>query len=140
MKIDRHKYEVHEKLIAELETRFNCNYLFWATNIGEYDDDDNRPCYIFYSKNPDIKLGHTNYFKVYLDGKCLYVSKADPKSTYFGVIIDDTFHFSRYRHDFLELPNGGFIDGGQSYTRSTVCGEIVGFTLKELAKKVYNYG
>lgn len=139
MKINRHKHEVSENLISSLERQFKGKYLFWATNVGSSNNDDNKPYYLFYSPNPDVELGHTNFFKAYLvDGVNVYVSKADPDSKYIGAIIDDTFHFSRYRHDFQTV-GSGFIDGGQAYLRSDLDCEFEQFSLKELAKVVYGY-
>ena len=87
----------------------------------ELDTAKNLPIDIFYRNIPHPQFGN-QYFGMYSDPftSRIMITNADSvEDLTFDCIVDDgKVYYSRYRRDFMESPNGLFIDGGREYTRT----------------------
>jgi hypothetical protein len=69
---------------------------------------------VFYEPNPNLELGHSNYFSVYRTSDGVYITKADHVETLLLNVYTDTdgnFIYPRFQHDFRGF-DGNHIDGG----------------------------
>ena len=60
------------------------------------------------------------YFGLYTQGGQTFICNADSVETLEFACLDSsngTYHYSQYRHDFREVEDGVFIDGGRAYSR-----------------------
>lgn len=113
----------HSIDVAKAEEMYNAEYLGYFAIKDKHGNWTESPVEIFYVKDPDYALGHTNYFALYyrnaLDtNNGVYISKGDSAFSDIinCIVCNDVVTFSRYRHDFRET-NVGFIDGGRDYIR-----------------------
>jgi hypothetical protein len=76
---------------------------------------------IFYRDTPHPRFGN-RYFGLLIDlhGSIVITGADNIEGQYVHTITDDEGreHYSRHRHDFVDLPNGLFIDGGRQYVRT----------------------
>lgn len=88
-----------------------------------------QPFAIFYQPNPNVSLGHSHYFGMFVESENMYITKGDSafEEGLTGVVADDgEIVISCYRHDYRTSTDGSvFIDGGRDYTRSSVGCEFV---------------
>jgi len=74
---------------------------------------------VFYQPNPDVDKGHSHLFGLATfvdDSTIIYNASYLDGHKFYGVRDGDTYLWSRYVHDFREVP-GGFLDGGFDYFR-----------------------
>lgn len=78
----------------------------------------------YYRETPHPKFGN-HYLGISVDDYGMrdrvVLSRGDHiEDKTFGMIRDDNgaFHYSSYVHDYVELSNGKFIDGGRDYIRT----------------------
>lgn len=83
-----------------------------------------QPYAIFYQPNPDVSLGHSHYFGMFVNNGKLYITKGDSafEEGLTGVVANDgEIVISCYRHDYrTSTDDSVFIDGGRDYIRSSV--------------------
>lgn len=117
--------------VAQIEKKYSSTY------IGDFclktrDGWSDTTAAIFYNPAPDVSLGHSHYFGIFVkyppfggyvaggDGE-LYITKGDSafSEPINGIIADDgEVIYSRYRHDFKTSTDGSVsIDGGRDYVR-----------------------
>jgi hypothetical protein len=88
---------------------------------------------VFYQPNPDITKGHKKLFGLYFsrDTATIYDASYLEGVLFTGVALDDdTFVWSRDRHDYREV-HGGAIDGGFDYLRVLGSPKTVRLQIKE---------
>lgn len=93
---------------------------------------NNVPCDIFYRSTPHPIHGN-RYFGIGLSHWGAFIMNADEIEEYvFSMVTDSSgnLHYSRYRHDFVSVDNGNFIDGGRSYVRSSSLYGLRNFKVK----------
>ena len=81
---------------------------FWA----------NKPAAIFYTEKAHPK--GSNYFALYFKGDSLMITDGLPSINnvvFQGLEAEGVVEYSRYRHDYREVKNGAFVDGGRDYFR-----------------------
>lgn len=81
----------------------------------------NEPVSIFYQPNPNITLGHSHYFGLFIRNGIRYITKGDNafSEPIVGIVgKDGEVVYSRYRWDFRALSDkSGCIDGGRDYLK-----------------------
>lgn len=92
----------------------------WAikTRSGAWSE---TPVDVFYQPNPDVSLGHTHYFGMFVRDEKLFITEASTafSSPIHGVLASDgEVIVSRYCHDFQQR-KGVMVDGGRDYIRSS---------------------
>jgi hypothetical protein len=81
---------------------------------------NNTPCDIFYRSSPHPEFGN-RYFAIGKRIHGAFITSADSiEDETFAMVKDPDGNlvYSRFRHDFIMLPNGNMIDGGRAYTRT----------------------
>jgi hypothetical protein len=76
------------------------------------------PAAIFYTEKAHPR--GSNYFALYFRGDSLMITNGLPsiKDVVFkGLEAEGVVEYSRYRHDYREVKNGAFVDGGRDYFR-----------------------
>lgn len=77
------------------------------------------PSAVFYQANPDIDKGHSHLFGFVMtlsDEAVVFDASYLDGHTFYGVKVGDEYVWSRYSHDFRDVP-GGALDGGFDYLR-----------------------
>ena len=88
------------------------------------------PVMVFYQPYPNLFLGHSHVFGAKVHDEDV-ISTMDIGNTldciWNGILDKETglTHISRFLHDFRQVFDGSFIDGGQAYTRSSGNYEIM---------------
>lgn len=80
---------------------------------------NNLPCDVFFRETPHPEFGN-RYFAIFAAKDGVRITDADCVEEYTFVCIPDlngNLHYSRYRHDFVDLDTGSFVDGGRAYVR-----------------------
>lgn len=126
MKINLDSLCFTPKQIAAIEKEFDAKYVCETCLKNSNGNWVNQPIAIFYQeklKQPE----HSHWFGLYWGGDTadtlMIVDASDVlKDSWSGVLDESTgeVYYSRYRHDFRELPGGGFIDGGKDYIRTSL--------------------
>lgn len=121
-------YHFAPENIPRIEGHYSAKYLgYWCIKLrsGAWSD---MPVDVFYQANPDVSLGHSHYFGLYIDQRTGGLMICDAKSAFsepiVGVVDNDVVYVSRYRHDYIKTPNGYVIDGGRDYTRTSMSKDI----------------
>jgi hypothetical protein len=114
--------------VAAIEKRYGGTYIgdfcLKTTNNGWSE----QPAAIFYQPNPNLSLGHTHYYGIFVrfislhsDEGELYITSGDSafSENIAGMIADDgEVIYSCYRHDYhTSTDKSVSIDGGRDYTR-----------------------
>lgn len=81
--------------------------------------------YYFYQFNPNLELGHTNFFKLFFRDDSIFIAKGDEilEKRFTALHADadqfpDKFMVSLYRWDYVDSPCGLYrVDGGSEYSR-----------------------
>ena len=130
---NRKPYFFTEQGIEEIESMRNATYMgYWCgkTKSGSWAE---RPLDVFYVEEPDTDKGHTNYFGLLLDPMSDQIMICDASSCFnqpmTGIVEDGVVYASRYRHDYVQTPSGGSIDGGRDYTKTSVPCNLVNITV-----------
>lgn len=110
----------NDKQIKRIEKSYNATYVC-ETCIKSHDEWVNFPCAIFYTEKAHPE--GSNYFAMYFnfDGDLTITNGITATEPFFGVQVDDTVIYSRYRHDYRTLGDVS-VDGGRDYLK--VCGNI----------------
>lgn len=69
---------------------------------------------VFYEPNPDVELGHSNYFAVYRTADGAFITNASHVETLILLVYADSdgdFIYARYQHDFRPFDDN-YVDGG----------------------------
>lgn len=126
---DRKPYFFTEKGIEQIESMRDATYIgYWCgrTKDGNWAE---KPLDVFYVEEPDTDKGHTNYFGLIVDSLTNEVMITDASSCFedpiTGIVEDGIVYVSRYRHDYVQTPSGGSIDGGRDYTRTSLSSDLV---------------
>lgn len=101
-----------------IEERMNAKFVCETCIKNQNGQWVNQPFCIFYTEQPHPQ--GSNYFAVYYD-RDMNVMICDgitaTEGEFQGVVgTDGIIYYSRYRHDFRNIP-GGFVDGGRDYLR-----------------------
>ena len=77
-----------------------------------------RPLDVFYQAEPDE--GFSNYFGLIIKDDKVLITNAEScfSNPMIGIVEDDTVYVSRFRHDYVQTPNGKIIDGGRDYVKT----------------------
>lgn len=119
MKLEtRNPYWFTSKGVEQIEETKNAKYMgYWC---GRTMDDNwaERPLDVFYQAEPDE--GFSNYFGLIIKDDKVLITNAETcfAEPMIGIVEDDTVYISRYRHDYVQTPNGKIIDGGRDYVKS----------------------
>ena len=109
--------------IELIEKKYDAKYVFETCIKNKSDHWYNFPVAIFYTeeKHPE----GSNYFAIYksCDG-WMIADGITAIEEFDGVKTSDGVYYSRYRHDYRNIP-GGFVDGGRDYLRWSGDGEVV---------------
>ena len=126
-------YHFSQEHIKKIETLYNAKYMgYWAMK----DVNSNWhpiPVDVFYTDNPDIEAGHTNYFGMYRYRGSVMITNAESAFSIpiIGVLTDDgEIIVSRYRHDHV-MKGDAFIDGGRDYNRYNPDFKLISVTVKD---------
>ena len=118
-----------EKGIEHIESMRDATYIGYWCGRTKYGDWAERPLDVFYQPDPDVDAGHTNYFGLILDPLSNKVMITDASSCFqdpiTGIVEEGIVYVSRYRHDYVQTPSGGSIDGGRDYTKTTLPSDLV---------------
>ena len=125
MELEKRKpYYFTQEGIERIEEMRDATYIgYWCgrTKDGIWAE---KPLDVFYVEEPDTDKGHTNYFGLLLNPFTDQVMICDASSCFSepmtGVVENDIVYVSRYRHDYVQTPSGGSIDGGRDYTKTSV--------------------
>lgn len=119
MKLEkRDPYWFTNKGVEQIEETRDAKYMgYWCGKINTGDWGE-RPLDVFYQAEPPE--GFSNYFGLIIkDDKVLITNAESCFSTpMIGIVEDDTVYVSRYRHDYVQTPNGKIIDGGRDYVKT----------------------
>lgn len=89
---------------------------------------------IFYRDTPHPKFGN-RYFGLRVSFRdTVLICNADPIEGQYVTTITDSEgreHYSRHRHDFVDLGGDGFIDGGRQYVRARTGAKIKTYVVKD---------
>lgn len=131
----RKPYYFTQEGIERIEEMRDATYMgYWCgkTKSGSWAE---RPLDVFYVPNPDTDKGHTHYFGLLLNGLTKDVMITDASSCFsepiVGLVENDIVYVSRYRHDYVNTPSGGSIDGGRDYTKTSVPVNLVNVTVNK---------
>jgi len=130
MELEKRKpYYFTEKGIEQIESMRDATYIgYWCgrTKDGIWAE---KPLDVFYVEEPDTDKGHTNYFGLLLNPTTDQVMICDASSCFkdpiTGIVEEGIVYVSRYRHDYVQTPSGGSIDGGRDYTKTTLPSDLV---------------
>lgn len=130
MELEKRKpYYFTEKGIEQIESMRDATYIgYWCgrTKDGSWAE---KPLDVFYVEEPDTDKGHTNYFGLLLNPTTDQVMICDASSCFkdpiTGIVEEGIVYVSRYRHDYVQTPSGGSIDGGRDYTKTTLPSDLV---------------
>ena len=90
---------------------------YWCgkTTTGNWGE---RPLDVFYQAEPDE--GFSNYFGLIIKDDKVLITNAEScfSNPMIGIVEDDTVYVSRFRHDYVQTPNGKIIDGGRDYVKT----------------------
>jgi hypothetical protein len=136
MELEKRKpYYFTQEGIERIEEMRDAVYMgFWCgkTKAGSWAE---RPLDVFYQPNPNVEAGHTHYFGLILNPLTKDVMITDASSCFAepitGLVENDIVYVSRYRHDYVQTPSGGSIDGGRDYTKTSVPVDLVKITVNE---------
>lgn len=126
MKLEnRDPYWFTNKGVEQIEETKNAKYLgYWCgkTKTGNWGE---RPIDVFYQAEPDTDAGHTHYFGLLIQDDKVLITNAEScfSNPMIGIVEDDTVYVSRYRHDYVQTPNGKIIDGGRDYVKTDQASE-----------------
>ena len=107
--IENIELEYNAKYVLETDLRSKDQYsgaMFWA----------NRPAAIFYTEKAHPR--GSNYFALFFRGDTLFIADGlySVKDVVFqGLEAEGVVEYSRYRHDYREVKNGAYVDGGRDY-------------------------
>lgn len=107
--IENIELEYNAKYVLETDLRGKDQYsgaMFWA----------NKPAAIFYTEKAHPR--GSNYFALFFRGDTLIIADGlySVKDVVFqGIEAEGVVEYSRYRHDFREVKNGAYVDGGRDY-------------------------
>lgn len=115
MNIKLAKYVIFtKKQIKKLEIQYNAVY------IGDFDLNDRLES-LFYQPTPNLELGHSYYFTLFVQKfiNKVYITNGEKYKdiTFNAVKSKRTYLISCDRHHFNEK-DGIYIDGGRDYTRT----------------------
>lgn len=113
----REPYYFTWKGIKKIEKEYNAKYMgYWCVR-GKHVEWASIPVEVFYQPNPNIELGHSNYFGIYLqDGKTFICDAVSAfSSPIIGILEHDVVYVSRYCRDCVCTPNNSTIDGGRDH-------------------------
>lgn len=107
--------------IETIEREYNAKYILESDLLGRdgYSGATfwaNKPAAIFYTEEAHPK--GSNYFALYFRGDTLMITDGLPSINnvvFQGLEAEGEVEYSRYRHDFREVKNGAFVDGGRDY-------------------------
>lgn len=120
MKIDKSSSLFKSHHIAAIEEHYSAKYVCETCVKNKMGNWINQPMALFWTEKAHPE--GSNYFVIYwggMDANTLMVSNGitaldEPIQ---GVLASDgVVYYSKYRHDFRNIP-GGFIDGGRDYLR-----------------------
>lgn len=81
----------------------------------------NVPVDVFYREIPHPEFGN-RYFGIYVnhEGRTMILNADRVEDLDFAMIPDENndLHYSAFRHDYVSLSNGNFVDGGREYVRT----------------------
>lgn len=138
-KMDKEQKIIHRPIFDKSQIKIiedhyskknNTNVKYVCTSSSEHDilfGD------IFYSQDihPEFR---NNYFRLFINmSGIMMIGSADwIESLNFDMIHSDSgeLHYSRGRHDFNQINETTFIDGGRSYLRCSANSKIIKFTIK----------
>lgn len=105
--------------IEKIEKHFNARYICETCLKNTIGNWINQPCAVFWTDTPHPQ--GSNYFALYIGGMGDTLMIANgitaTQEEFTGIVAEDgVVYYSRYRHDFRNIP-GGFIDGGRDYLR-----------------------
>ena len=117
------------KKIEEMRDAVYMGYWCGKTKHGGWAE---RPVDVFYQPNPDVEKGHTNYFGLIVQGDRILITDASScfSEPMQGIVDEGTVYVSRYRHDFVQTPNGKIIDGGRDYLKVSSGDKLVTVTVE----------
>lgn len=114
MNVQITKYKIFtKKIVKKLEEKYNAKY------IGDFDMKNGKSGLLFYQPFPNLELGHSNYFFLFISAENLYITNGEYMTdiVFNAVKSKRTYLISCYRHHYNEK-DGIFIDGGRDYLRT----------------------
>lgn len=122
--IPKDGYWLKEIDIRRIEDLKDAQYMgYWSikNKNGHWAED---PVDVFYVDDPNVKLGHSHYFGIFIDhyGKNTVITNAISafSQPITGIMCNDgTVIVSRYRHDYV-THDRNMIDGGRDYLKYSI--------------------
>ncbi|MCK9369758.1 hypothetical protein M0R04_07630 [Candidatus Dojkabacteria bacterium] len=123
--IKKHEYKSYQPInIKKTEDHYGSKFIgdFCIRSLQSWTE---TPAAVFYQPNPNLELGHTHYFGLFVaDSRKVIIVNAESAfvDPIIGVVADDgEIIFSRYRHDFVWSGDRSvYIDGGRDYVKTNV--------------------